>query len=365
VRIRAAAVLLLGAALVVLAPLAGLAAAGIPLAPYLAFPPRTVPGNAAPFDWGAFAFFCLPVAACAVLYGVALSRASPVSGACRSQPYPWWGWAGLALAALGWALAWTDGLVAPQWRRHTFTLLWTGYIVVLNALAWRRAGRSLLTHRPRLFAALFPASIAFWWLFEYLNQFARNWYYTGIESAGDWDYFLQASLPFSTVLPAVASTWYWLAHLPRLAALSLPRMEVPGAISWLALAAGALALAAIGLWPQFLYPALWLAPPALLAGLQQMLLGETLFSRLRHADWRAVLQPALAALLCGVFWEMWNYGSLAKWHYSVPLVNRFHVFEMPLLGYAGYLPFGVTCAVVTDLVARAVEARALSPLARD
>jgi hypothetical protein len=32
---------------------------------------------------------------------------------------------------------------------------------------------------------------------------------------------------------------------------------------------------------------------------------------------------------------------------------------MPLLGYAGYLPFGVTCALVMDLVARLVERRGL------
>jgi len=53
-----------------------------------------------------------------------------------------------------------------------------------------------------------------------------------------------------------------------------------------------------------------------------------------------------------VFWELWNWGSLAKWTYSVPYVQRFQLFEMPLLGYAGYLPFGLECALVMDLVAR-------------
>jgi hypothetical protein len=71
------------------------------------------------------------------------------------------------------------------------------------------------------------------------------------------------------------------------------------------------------------------------------------------------LQPALAALVCGFFWELWNFGSLARWHYSIPYVQRFHVFEMPLLGYAGYLPFGVTCALVMDVAARLVERRRL------
>jgi hypothetical protein len=63
-----------------------------------------------------------------------------------------------------------------------------------------------------------------------------------------------------------------------------------------------------------------------------------------------VLQWACAALCCGFFWEMWNAGSYMKWSYRVPLVDAFHIFEMPLLGYAGYLPFGVICGIVVRLV---------------
>jgi hypothetical protein len=42
-------------------------------------------------------------------------------------------------------------------------------------------------------------------------------------------------------------------------------------------------------------------------------------------------------------------------------VQRFSIFEMPLLGYAGYIPFGIECALVMDLVARLIEGRALWP----
>ena len=48
---------------------------------------------------------------------------------------------------------------------------------------------------------------------------------------------------------------------------------------------------------------------------------------------------------------MWNYGSAHPelpvtnpnyWMYDVPYVNVIHVFsEMPLLGYMGYMPFGL------------------------
>jgi hypothetical protein len=47
---------------------------------------------------------------------------------------------------------------------------------------------------------------------------------------------------------------------------------------------------------------------------------------------------------------MWNYWSLAKWEYRIPFVHRFLVFEMPILGYAGYLPFGLECALIGNMV---------------
>lgn len=356
-RIAAAAALLLGWVLVWAAPLLGLAAAGRPLAPYVGFPPRTEQLAQAPFSWGAFVLLALPLAGAAALYGVAFARARPHAPVLPARPYPWWGWLGLGLIALGWALAWTDW-VAPQWRRHTFTPLWLGYVLVMNALALRRSGRALLTERPAWLLALFPASALFWWLFEHLNRFVGNWYYTGIAAGNDWDYFLQATLPFSSVLPAVASTWAWLKTFPRFDAMgeSFPKvgLRVPAVV---VLLAGVLALGGIGLWPHALFSLLWLAPLAVFLGLQKLLLGETLLAPLARGDWRPLLQPAAAALVCGFFWELWNWGSLAQWHYAIPYAQRFHLFEMPLLGYAGYLPFGVECAVVMDLLASAGKAR--------
>ena len=66
---------------------------------------------------------------------------------------------------------------------------------------------------------------------------------------------------------------------------------------------------------------------------------------------------ALASLVTGFFWEMWNYGSSHPnalpptnpnyWIYDIPYVNVIHLWsEMPLLGYAGYLPFGILVWVV-------------------
>ncbi len=349
---RAAAALLLAVLLVCAAPRAGVVLAGRPVAHFLSFPPRVPYVAHAGFQWTAFLLYLLPAAVAGVALAGALRR--PPNEQERKAPGRWprWTWIGAALVAIGWTLAWREGLVPAEWRRHAFTLLWLGYIVVMNALRYRRSGRSPLTHRTAWFLSLFPLSAGFWWIFEYLNQFSGNWYYAGVSATGALDYFVQASLPFSTVLPAVASTWAWLASFPRLDSLSLPAIKAGASVTWLALAAGLVSLAALPIWPEALFAALWLGPLCVLAGLQWLIARESLFAPLALGDWRPVLQPALAALVCGFFWELWNYGSLAKWHYSIPYVDRFHVFEMPLLGYAGYLPFGVECALVLQLTQR-------------
>ncbi len=305
-RLRAALTLIVGLAIAWLAPLAGLLAAGQSVARFTAFPPRTLAVAHAPFEWGVFIALSIPALGALALYVVALARAKPQGPSRRPGAFPWWGWLGLALIAVGWVLAWTEGLVPPGWRRHTFTPLWLGYVITMNALVFRATGRSPLTHRTGWFLALFPVSAAFWWLFEHLNQFVNNWYYTGVYATSDWDYFLQATLPFSTVLPAIASTLAWLRQFARIEALSLPQVQVNPALAWLALATGIAALAAIGVPPGLFYAALWIGPPLVVCGLQQIVVGETLLSPLARGDWRPLLQPALAALVCGLFWEMWN-----------------------------------------------------------
>jgi len=360
-RLGASSVLLIAAAAVWAAPLLGLAVTGSPVSSYLAFPPRTAFVAHASFAWDWFVMLSLPAFGAAALCGIAIVGTRPKAAPPPQSRFPWWGWFGLGLIGGGWYLAWHDGSLPLEWRRHAFTPLWLGYVLVMNGLAFRRVGRALLTHRSGWFLALFPASVVFWWLFEYLNQFVGNWHYAGAEAASDWDYFLQASLPFSTVLPAVASTWEWLKQFPRLDAMALPALRGHVMHALVALPAGLLALGCVGVWPETLFPALWVAPLLILWALQELLLGETLLTPLQHGDWRPLLQPALAALICGLLWELWNFGSLAKWHYSIPHVQRFSIFEMPLLGYAGYIPFGIECALVMDLVARLIEGRALWP----
>ena len=99
-------------------------------------------------------------------------------------------------------------------QEHTFTPLWLGYIVTVNAATFARTRRCMMLHCPRYFLLLFPLSAAFWWLFEYLNRFVQNWYYVGAVELSSLEYFVRATLPFSTVLSAVLSTAELLTSYP-------------------------------------------------------------------------------------------------------------------------------------------------------
>ncbi len=340
-------------------PLLGVASAGANVGQYLEFPPLTRYVVHPPFSWLAFAVVAtgtavliLPLAA-ALWRGRRRVRGTAVEA--ERHPFPWWGWAAVALGALAWVLAWTRFEWFEPLQKHTFTPLWLSYIFVGNALCVRRTGRCPLLDNPPRFLLLFPCSALFWWFFEYLNRFVQNWYYLGVGHFRPGQYVAFATLAFSTVLPAVCTTCHVLLSFPGMnrGLTQGPRLALKcrRRIAWTALGCAGVGLALIGRLPAVLFPLLWVSPLLILTALQTLQGRSNLFTPLRHGDLRPLVIPALAALICGWFWEMWNIYSLAKWEYVIPFVDRFHIFEMPLLGYAGYLPFGLECAVVTAAVA--------------
>jgi hypothetical protein len=336
-------------------PLGGVYWAGYPLSCYLEFPPKTTYVSHAPFSWIAFALYALLISAClaALITNAYQSRKEVEPRTQPARSFPWWGWLGLVCAAVAWVLAWTRFDWFAGLQPHTFTPLWLSFILVINGLSYRYNGESMLLNRPVYFLLLFPTSAAFWWFFEYLNRFVQNWFYIGPQFSA-WEYFWYATLPFSTVLPAVLgirdwilSTHWFKTKFRSFSSFHIPHPKVLAALTLVASASG---LAGIGVWPNALFPLLWVSPLLIIISLQTLMGERHILSEAAAGNWSALVAAALAAIICGVFWEMWNYYSLAKWKYSIPFVHRFQIFEMPLLGYAGYLPFGLQCAVIGNML---------------
>jgi hypothetical protein len=340
--------------LLVLLPLLGVAIAGHSLSQYLELPPLTRYVRHAPFSLGVFiviALFC--VATIGPLIAIGWRRRGRAEACGTRHAMPVWGWFGLVAMLISWFIAWTRFPVFAEIQRHSFLLLWLSYILLVNGLCVWRSGQSPMTRDRRAYLMLFPASAGFWWFFEYLNRFVQNWYYEGAEVFSRSEYLVYASLSFATVLPAVISTAALLATIPALNRpfTDLPKLRSsqPRRLGICVLVAASVGLALIGVWPSLLFPLPWVSPLIIGCALAAICGRPSVLSPLAKGDWRRLVIPPLAALICGFFWEMWNLHSVAKWVYSIPYVHVGKIFEMPVLGYAGYLPFGLECIFAAQL----------------
>lgn len=249
------------------------------------------------------------------------------------------------------SLAWAGNWGLEGMRTHLlFAPQWLGYVLVVDAWTELRAGTSPWTRGARRFWLRFLVSIPVWWLFEAMNLRLRNWEYLGREEFSDLEYFLLASLSFSTVLPAVLGTaelarsfrfFERFAQGPRLR--SSPGLELGLALGGLAMLAGML------LWPRALFPFAWTSLVFLLEPLCRRLGRRSLLDDLGRGDWRDWASLWAAGLVCGFFWELWNVYAYPKWIYHIPGVGFWKVFEMPVLGYLGYLPFALELRLIAWL----------------
>ncbi|MFI5336296.1 MAG: hypothetical protein ACHQ5A_05910, partial [Opitutales bacterium] len=348
------------AAILVL-PLGGAWLAGRDLSRVFRFPPPlAIPTGYLRFSWLALGGVVVALAAILAPWlgrrprdSEPAANLAPGSGA-GPRALPWWGWLALGWTGAWWWLGWTRWSWFAEVQQYTFFPLWLGFIVVLNALTRRRTGACLMLRAPRSWLLLFGLSAGFWWIFEWLNRFVENWHYLGVADFGPVAYGGNASLCFSTVLPAVAGVAEWLGSHPawvRLVANGprwrwLDRPRTGRAL----VAGGALALLLTGSHPRGAYPALWVAPLALVLGAAVWRGQPSVASEVARGDWRRAATWIVAALICGFFWELWNWRSLAQWIYTMPGVERWRVFQMPIAGYAGYLPFGLECLLVAERV---------------
>jgi len=107
------------------------------------------------------------------------------------------------LVAVCWPLNWTIPGIRTSWL---FFPLWLGYILVVDALVWLRAGNSLWSRSRKSFIQLFCFSAPIWWLFELINLRTANWQYLGRELFSPLEFNLLSTIAFSTVIPAVFET---------------------------------------------------------------------------------------------------------------------------------------------------------------
>lgn len=268
----------------------------------------------------------------------------------RSKRWFWpaRGWAGIVLVSICWPLNWMLQSIRTE---YLFFPLWLGYILVVDAWVERRTGSSLWTRSRKNFVLLFLLSAPAWWLFELINLRTANWEYLGRELFGPVSFSLLCTIAFSTVIPAVFETAQLICSFNWANRFKLgPRVPATRAVFISLFVTGLVMLVAMLAWPQIFFPFTWIALVLILEPINYWTSRPYFLERLRDGDWRTVISLSAGALVCGVFWEMWNYWSFPKWIYHIPGLGFFRIFEMPILGYGGYVPFALELYALKNLV---------------
>lgn len=259
------------------------------------------------------------------------------------------GWAGLGVIGVAEALLLSGNRVVGEW----FTpIVWTGYVLFMDALVARLTGRSYLTTSRGELVLVGLVSIAVWWLFEWYNvpRFWRGgedvvglwWQYRGLEP----NLFLRRigyDWAFATIFPAL-----FLTAAALRATVFAPSRFRPWrpSRSWLvvAVATGVVAvLAPLIVVSRWLVPLVWLGWLLLLEPVNHRRGRPSWLTDLGRGDASRLLALLASGAVCGVLWEFWNYWAATKWTYTVPYLGDVKIFEMPILGYLGFPPFALEC----------------------
>lgn len=278
--------------------------------------------------------------------------------------FPLHGYAGILIMVAAEACLFAGNQVVGRW----FTpIVWTGYILLVDALVFRMRGRSLLMNDRLEFVIVALISIPAWWLCELYNapRFWKSdlelwWHYHNLEPnlmlrrvGYDW--------AFATIFPLLFIT-------AELFAITIcKRCDRRVAINfsnWMLIAFIVLGVA--GVTVPLIYPSAWLAPVIWLAfvflidPINSLRGWPSIAGDLARGDWRRLSSLLLSGFVCGLLWEFFNYWAISKWTYTVPYLGNLKLFEMPVLGFLGFPPFAVECWVIYIFVRSLLQ-----PAARD
>lgn len=278
---------------------------------------------------------------------------------------PSWFWWGLAIHLVSLALLWSK-VTAPGYLTHFLLIpLWWGFVFVLDGIVYLRTrGKSPMVVNPRSLLAMAVASSTGWMVFDYVNYYIdENWYYPNGKLINPTVFYSYGLIGSSAFLPQIfewsillKSTSYFKNKYSGGPAVRFSPYFFGGMMF-----AGFVFLFVVVYYPQKLFYAIWLSPLFILVGLLPFFrIWSPANPITERGDWSVLVIIAIAGLIQGTLWEFWNFFSVehcpflspgmcpgseannpAFWEYAIPYVNVRHIFEMPVLGYFGYIPFAI------------------------
>jgi hypothetical protein len=267
---------------------------------------------------------------------------------------PAYGWAGLASMVVFEALLFTTD--NPIIGSFFTPIQWTGLILFLDGLRKRRRGRSLAADHPGELLLLGIISVGSWLVFEAYNLLLNNWTYVGLPE-NPWVRFPGYIWAFATISPGMFLIYETLSDLlPGDDVPTYPRL--PNRVFWPFVVFGAACLIVPFAWPsRYMTPLVWMGFAFFLDPINGRLGERSILSEFFTGRFRSMPVFFLAGLTAGLLWEFWNYWALAKWEYNVPYLGHIKIFEMPVLGFLGFMPFIIESLAIYRFTRRFVPIR--------
>ena len=265
----------------------------------------------------------------------------------RTRALPAHGWAGIAALLLAEFLMFRG--VAP-FSIYFTPIAWTAWILLADAMVWSVKGMSRLRNESRTLGLTALLSLPLWLIFEAYNLRLQNWTYVGVPANLLARYFGYV-WSFMTITPAILETadlvesfgWFRAAAKP----VKVSREAERGMM-----AAGALLLTVPVVLPRsagaYLFAFVWLGFVFLLEPANHRLRLPSLLTDLEKGRRGRLYALLVSGWVCGLLWEFWNYWAAAKWIYIFPMFQSTKIFEMPALGFLGFLPFALECFVMME-----------------
>lgn len=211
-------------------------------------------------------------------------------------------------------------------------IIFYGLILFIDSLTKRVRGRSLILDDTKGFIFMVILSIFFWSIFEGYNLFTKSWTYIHFT----WYVHI---IDFSIIMPAVLELYTLLGGTLRIEHQGYRKINkrMMYAIS----GAGAVMTVLPFFASNITFPFMWVGLFFLLDPLNAVIGNRSISVEVLNKNLKTVYRLLVSGITIGFFWELWNYFAYPKWLYTFPFQFGFKLFEMPIFGYLGYLPFAL------------------------
>ncbi len=230
-----------------------------------------------------------------------------------------------------------------------FSFAWWSFILLMDSLNYRKSGASLLSESPRNFLFTAFISVFVWLIFELFNLRLKNWSYHNLPEsvALRWlGYFIA----FATVIPAMREIALFMEGLFKKSKLALFRLRATPLLLRIFFISGIIFFLLFIVWPRLFFPFAWLCFIFLLEPINIRLGNDSLWKDVEKRDWTRFWSWVSAGLAAGFLWEFWNFWAASRWEYTLPYLNFWRIFQMPVFGYTGFLPFALEIFAIYQIL---------------